>query len=85
MRADFIVIDIDAPHLQPVWNPVATVVFAAQGADVDTVVVDGSQLMARRQVKSLDEEAIVADVRSRHLAVAGRAGVDGLGPEWPLL
>lgn len=85
MRADFIVIDVDAPHLQPVWNPVATVVFAAQGADVDTVVVDGSQLMARRQVQSLDEEAIVADVRSRHLAVAGRAGVGGLGPEWPLL
>ena len=48
-------------------------------------LVDGSRLMARRQVESLDEEAIVADVRSRHLSVAARAGVGGLGPEWPLL
>lgn len=85
MKADFIVIDVDAPHLQPVWNPVATVVFAAQGADVDTVVVDGRELMSRREVKSLDEESILADVRTRHLDVAARAGVDGLGSEWPLL
>jgi cytosine/adenosine deaminase-related metal-dependent hydrolase len=40
-RADFIVIDMDKPHLTPCFDPVSTVVYAAHGSDVDTVVIDG--------------------------------------------
>lgn len=82
-KADFITIDTDAPHLQPVWNPVATVVFAAQGADVDTVVVDGRIVMRNRVVHTLDEAQILDDVRGRFREVATRAGVEGLESEWP--
>ncbi|NIR42004.1 MAG: amidohydrolase family protein, partial [Actinobacteria bacterium] len=49
-KADFISIDTDAPHLQPVWNPVATAVFAAQGGDVRNVVIDGRVVMRDRVV-----------------------------------
>lgn len=81
--ADFITINTDAPHLQPVWNPVATAVFAAQGPDVDTVVINGQTVMRNRVVLTMDEEAVVSDVRSRFRAVAARAGVTGLESEWP--
>lgn len=84
-KADFIVIDIDAPHLQPVWSPAATVVFAAQGSDVDTVVIDGQVIMAGREVLTMDEQAIVADAKRRKIAVATRADVVGIDPPWPLL
>ena len=82
-KADFITIDTDAPHLQPVWNPVATAVFAAQGRDVDTVVIDGRVVMRNRVVLTMDEPAILDDVRGRFRAVAARAGVTGLESEWP--
>jgi cytosine/adenosine deaminase-related metal-dependent hydrolase len=84
-KADFILIDTDKPHLTPVWNPVATVVFAAQGGDVDTVVIDGNIIMAGREMKTMDEAAILDDVRSRFADVADRAGVEGIGSNWPLL
>ncbi len=84
-KADFIVIDTDKPHLTPVWNPVAAVVFAAQGSDVDTVVIDGQMIMRGREMLTLDEAAILDDVRGRFRAVAERAGVDGLGPSWPVI
>ena len=82
-KADFITIDTDAPHLQPVWNPVATAVFAAQGRDVDTVVIDGRVVMRNRVVLTMDETAVLDDVRGRFRAVAARAGVTGLESEWP--
>ena len=82
--ADFIVIDTDKPHLTPVWNPVAAVVFAAQGSDVDTVVIDGRIIMRGREMQTMDEGAILDDVRGRFRAVAERAGVEGLGPSWPV-
>ena len=82
-KADFITIDTDAPHLQPVWNPVATAVFAAQGRDVDTVVIDGRVVMRNRVVLTMDETAVLDDVRGRFRAIAARAGVTGLESEWP--
>ncbi len=83
--ADFIVIDTDAPHLQPVWSPAATVVFAAQGADVDTVVVDGEVIVSGREILTMDEEAIVADIRVRKPVVEARSGVTGIDPPWPVV
>ena len=82
--APFIVIDTDKPHLTPVWNPVAAVVFASQGSDVDTVVIDGRIIMRGREMLTMDEGAILDDVRGRFHAVAERAGVAGLGPSWPV-
>ena len=84
-KADFISINTDAPHLQPVWNPVATAVFAAQGGDVDTVVINGQVIMRQRKVLTMNEDEILDDVRGRFRDVASRAGVDGLTPEWPIV
>jgi len=38
-------INMDAPHLTPAWDPVSTIVYAATGDDVDTVVIDGRIVM----------------------------------------
>jgi cytosine/adenosine deaminase-related metal-dependent hydrolase len=84
-KADFIIINTDVPHLTPVWNPVASVVFGAQGSDVETVVVDGQILMRERKVLTLDEDEILDDVRKRFDDVAQLAGVNDIGPNWPIL
>ena len=82
-RADFIVINLDAPHLTPVWDPVSTVVYAAVGSDVDTVVVDGVILMEGRRVLTMNEEAILEDARKRSREIAKRAGLS-IGTRWPV-
>ena len=83
-RADFIVINMDAPHLTPAWDPVSTIAYAATGTDVDTVVIDGKIVMEHRQVRTLDEQAILEDVRRRYRAVGERGGLQ-IGPRWPVL
>jgi len=83
-RADFIIINLDAPHLTPVWDPVSTVVYAAVGSDVDTVVVDGVILMEGRKVLTMDEEAILKDARRRAREIEKRAGLS-IGTRWPVV
>jgi len=83
-RADFILIDLDKPHMTPAFDPVSTVAYCAHGSDVDTVVIDGRLIMQGRRVLTLDEDEIVSEARRRAPAVAARAGLQ-LGSRWPVL
>jgi cytosine/adenosine deaminase-related metal-dependent hydrolase len=83
-KADFILINMDAPHLTPAWDPVSTIVYAAHGTDVDTVVIDGKLVMEDRVALTLDEGAILEDVRKRYREVGERAGLE-IGPRWPVV
>jgi len=58
-KADLTLIDLSKPHLKPLHNIYASIVYAAHGSDVDTVIVDGKILMENRQVKTLDEQAVM--------------------------
>lgn len=58
-RADIILVDLSKPHLKPLHNIYASLVYSARGSDVDTVIVDGKILMEKRQVKTLDEQAVM--------------------------
>ncbi len=83
-RADLILINMDAPHLTPAWDPVSTIVYAATGNDVDTVVIDGRIVMQGRKLLTLDEESILEDARRRYRQVAQRGGLD-IRPRWPVV
>jgi 5-methylthioadenosine/S-adenosylhomocysteine deaminase len=63
--ADLILIRTDSPHMQPVLNVTANVLYSAQAADVDTVICDGKVLMRGRRLLTLDKRQIIAEVRSR--------------------
>lgn len=56
--ADFILIDLCKPHLMPVHNLVANLVYCANAADVDTVVVDGRIVVEERRVNGVDVAAL---------------------------
>jgi len=61
-KADIILIDLSKPHLKPLHNVFASIVYSARASDVNTVIVDGQVLMENRQVKTLDEHDVVAKV-----------------------
>jgi len=58
-KADVVLIDFRKPHLTPLHDPYANIVYSARGSDVDTVIVDGKLLMEGRKVKTLDEEEVM--------------------------
>lgn len=68
MKADLILLDTDKPHFYPMHNPVSAVAYCAQGADVDTVIIDGNIVMEGRKLTTLDEEKIKYQVSE----IAGR-------------
>lgn len=61
-KADLIMIDMKAPHLHPVNDVDALIVYAMQGSDVDTVIVNGEILMENKVITRLDEEKIIYEV-----------------------
>lgn len=63
MKADLILIDTDKPHLCPVNNPLSAIVYSAQAADVDTVIIDGNIVMENRKLLTIDEEKVKFQVR----------------------
>ena len=58
-KADVVLVSLDSPHLQPVYNHLSTLVYAARASDVETVVVDGVILMERRRLTTIDEEKAI--------------------------
>jgi len=84
-RADLITVNTDVPHLTPIWNPVGSLVFAAQGSDVNTVVIDGKFIMRGREMQTMDEKKIVAEARRRMPEIAARANVVPTNPLWPMV
>ena len=62
-RADLVILDTDRPHWIPNYDPVSNLVYAAQAADVKTVIIDGKIVMEDREIKTFDEEKAKAQVR----------------------
>jgi 5-methylthioadenosine/S-adenosylhomocysteine deaminase len=61
-KADIIVVDLNSPHLCPLFNPTSTLVYSAGGADVKDVIVNGVPLMKERTLCALDQDKIMAKV-----------------------
>jgi 5-methylthioadenosine/S-adenosylhomocysteine deaminase len=59
-KADCIVLDLDQPHLTPLYHPVSHLVYAARGSDVIHSVINGRVVMRNRRLLTLDEPAILA-------------------------
>ncbi len=71
-KADVVLIDFRKPHLTPVHDFYANVVYSARGSDVDTVVVDGKVLMEGGEVKTVDEEEVKARAQESALNLLAR-------------
>lgn len=57
-RADLIVVNIQQPHQQPLYNLYSTIVYATKAADVEESVINGKPVMIGRRVLTLNEDEI---------------------------
>lgn len=62
LDADLIMIDSNSPHLRPIYDPVAAVVYSAHGSDVCMTMVRGRVLYRNGEWLTLDIEKAVRDV-----------------------
>ncbi len=62
-RADLIVLKADRPHLVPVYHPASAVVYAATGADVRDVLIDGQVVVRDRVLQTADVLGIMDEMR----------------------
>jgi 5-methylthioadenosine/S-adenosylhomocysteine deaminase len=73
--ADIILINTEAPHLTPMHDPMATLVYSARGSDVHTVIINGEIVMQNRTVTTMDEKEILVKARERAVRARQRAGL----------
>lgn len=73
--ADLVLIETRAPHLTPLHDPLAALVYSARGSDVRTVIVDGEIVVKDGTVTTLDEEEVLARARERANRARRLAGV----------
>jgi 5-methylthioadenosine/S-adenosylhomocysteine deaminase len=74
-KADCIVLDLDQPHLTPMYNPTSHLVYAARGGDVIHSIIDGRVVMEKRRLLTLDEGAVLA--RASEIGAGFRQGRNG--------
>lgn len=62
-KADIIVVDLNHPHLCPLYDPISALVYSANGADVKDVIVDGRVLMKERKFTTVDPDEVMGKVK----------------------
>jgi 5-methylthioadenosine/S-adenosylhomocysteine deaminase len=63
-KADLVIINLDKPHLTPVHDPAANLIYSSGKSDVETVFINGKLQLESGQLVIIDEEQIKAEVRS---------------------
>ena len=59
-RADIIIVDMNAPHLCPLYDPVSALVYSGNGSDVRDVIVEGRILMRERRFTTVDADEVLS-------------------------
>lgn len=63
-KADIIVIDMDKPHLTPLYNEYSHLVYAVKGDDVRTSIINGKIVMEDGKLHTIDEKEVMSRVRT---------------------
>ncbi len=62
--ADIIVVNLNKPHLTPLYNVYSHIVYAAMASDVETVMVNGKVVVDERKLLTADESEIIYKART---------------------
>lgn len=64
-KADIIILDFNKPHLTPCYNHVSHLIYAANGSDVDNVIINGEIVMEKRKILTTNEGKILKNINTR--------------------
>jgi 5-methylthioadenosine/S-adenosylhomocysteine deaminase len=72
-KADLLILDLEKPHLYPHHDVVANLVYSAQAADIDTVIINGKIVMENRQLLTMNEKEVLRKVQEHTNALLARS------------
>jgi 5-methylthioadenosine/S-adenosylhomocysteine deaminase len=74
-RADVILVELDGLHLTPRPDIVSALVYAAEAADVRTVIIDGRIVMRERELLCVNEAEVLAEAGAQAELLFARANI----------
>ena len=83
-KADIVLFDRQRPEWVPMWDPVGTLVWSADGKSVDTVIVGGRVVLEGGEFTSLDEREMLAQAAIQAKACNDRIGLP-FKSRWPVV
>jgi cytosine/adenosine deaminase-related metal-dependent hydrolase len=83
-RADLVLYDLDTPEWRPLLNPLNNLVYAATGASVKTVLIDGRIALDEGRLTMIDEKALYERVERLAREQIARAGLR-IESKWPVI
>jgi cytosine/adenosine deaminase-related metal-dependent hydrolase len=83
-RADLVLYDLDTPEWRPLLNPVNNLVYAASGASVRTVLIDGRVVLDEGRLTTVDERALYERAEALARQQIARAGL-AIESKWPVI
>jgi len=60
-RGDVVLLDLNRPSYTPLFSPTSHVVYASEGTEAYTLVVDGRVIVSRGKVVSIDERSVIRE------------------------
>ncbi|HDP69941.1 MAG TPA: amidohydrolase [Actinobacteria bacterium] len=63
-KADIVLIDLNKPHLTPLYNAHSQLVYSVKSSDVDMVIIDGNLVIENGNSLVCDEEKILSEART---------------------
>jgi cytosine/adenosine deaminase-related metal-dependent hydrolase len=77
-KADLVLVDLEHPSMQPLWDPLRSLIFSALERAVSEVYVDGRLVVSEGEVLTLDHRAAAS-----RLGAAQRRALEGVeGRDW---
>lgn len=68
-KADIIIVDINKPHLTPIYNPYSHLVYSAKGSDVSHSLINGRLIMKDRKLLTICPDEIMALSKEKAISV----------------
>jgi len=63
-KADIILLDMDKPHLVPLYDVYSHLVYVVNGGDVETVLIDGKLVLENGKMQTVDEREIIEKAKA---------------------
>jgi 5-methylthioadenosine/S-adenosylhomocysteine deaminase len=83
-RADIVLYDRNTPEWRPLLNPLNNLVYAATGASVSTVIIDGRVVLDAGVLTTVDEWGVYERVEALAKQQVGRAKLP-IESKWPVV
>ncbi|HTY24854.1 MAG TPA: amidohydrolase [Desulfomonilaceae bacterium] len=78
-NADLIIVDLNRPHLTPLYDPVSHVVYSAKGSDVRDVIVNGKLVVRNGKIMTVDTAELGSRIRTSAKTIGRDLGIKDYG------